>query len=80
MRSWHATTLVPDEDLARRFRAARKAADVPLARAAVELGVSVSTLTRMERAEKPIPRPYLLWARIIWSPDASLLSQDDYAF
>jgi DNA-binding XRE family transcriptional regulator len=54
--------------LQERFRAARRLADISMAQAAQELGVSRSTLMRAERGERPIPGPWIAWAQRHWQP------------
>jgi hypothetical protein len=58
----------PLVDVAARFRAARLLADVSLVDAAAQLGVSVSTLRRAEQGGRPIPPPWIAWAKARWIP------------
>jgi DNA-binding XRE family transcriptional regulator len=59
---------IDDVPLEERFRAARMLARVSQAQAARELGISRSTLARAEAGQRPIPAPWVLWAKAHWKP------------
>jgi transcriptional regulator with XRE-family HTH domain len=62
-------------ELATRFRAARRLAEVSLKDAADQLGISASTLERIEKGKKRLPAPYIAWAISEWKSPAWLLGE-----
>ena len=65
--------MAADPELAQRFRAARFLAGISVKTAAEQLGVSASTLERMERGRRAIPAPFVIWAVEEWRPPAWVL-------
>jgi transcriptional regulator with XRE-family HTH domain len=60
-------------ELATRFRAARRLAEVSIKDAADQLGISASTLERIEKGKKRLPAPYIAWAISEWETPPWLL-------
>jgi transcriptional regulator with XRE-family HTH domain len=60
-------------ELATRFRAARRLAEVSVKDAAEQLGISPSTLERIEKGKKQLPAPYIAWAISEWKSPPWLL-------
>jgi hypothetical protein len=54
--------------VAQRLRASRLLAEVSQKDAAAQLGVSVPTLERAEKEERPVPKPWIEWSRQHWRP------------
>jgi transcriptional regulator with XRE-family HTH domain len=63
-------------ELATRFRAARRLAEVSAIEAAAQLGISRATLHRIEKGESPLKAPYVRWAISEWKAPSWLLPGD----
>jgi DNA-binding XRE family transcriptional regulator len=64
-------------EMAGRFRAARRLAEVGAQEAADQLGISRATLNRIEKGTSPLKQIYIAWAISEWKAPPWLLPREE---